>query len=246
MVQGGMSTRDASLRIPEEFRKDAVALYRAAVGKRTYAAVAADLGITAESLRTDTTSKTTAVARGERATCSSTRVPRVDGEAGCPVSFQSRSTRCRSASVRSGNARTARPGSSAAAASRWLRVCPSRTDPRVPASLVAGTPVWNSGKRFVWLDEARSPDPAARDSISPPPAARPQERNGPGQALPGTVRSALRGSQELLTSGLRVLGTRQGHLQCSHHCLVVPGEEVEGPRGRNRGVGRRETPVHGG
>ncbi|MEV7864266.1 IS3 family transposase [Streptomyces hirsutus] len=37
---------------PEEFRKDAVALYRAAVGKRTYAAVAADLGITAESLRT--------------------------------------------------------------------------------------------------------------------------------------------------------------------------------------------------
>ncbi|WP_420082613.1 IS3 family transposase (plasmid) [Streptomyces sp. JL4002] len=37
---------------PEEFRKDAVALYRAADGKRTYAAVAADLGITAESLRT--------------------------------------------------------------------------------------------------------------------------------------------------------------------------------------------------
>lgn len=36
---------------PEEFRKDAVALYRAAAGKRTYAAVAADLGITAESLR---------------------------------------------------------------------------------------------------------------------------------------------------------------------------------------------------
>ncbi|POG44891.1 transposase [Streptomyces sp. ZL-24] len=36
---------------PEEFRKDAVALYRAA-GKRTYAVVAADLGITAESLRT--------------------------------------------------------------------------------------------------------------------------------------------------------------------------------------------------
>lgn len=31
---------------PEEFRKDAVALYRAADGKRTYAAVAADLGIT--------------------------------------------------------------------------------------------------------------------------------------------------------------------------------------------------------
>ncbi|KYG51421.1 transposase [Streptomyces sp. WAC04657] len=37
---------------PEEFRKDAVALYRAAAGKRTYAAVAADPGITAESLRT--------------------------------------------------------------------------------------------------------------------------------------------------------------------------------------------------
>ena len=37
---------------PEEFRKDAVALYRAAAGRRTYAAVAADLGITAESLRT--------------------------------------------------------------------------------------------------------------------------------------------------------------------------------------------------
>ncbi len=33
---------------PEEFRKDAVALYRAATGKRTYAAVAADLGITTE------------------------------------------------------------------------------------------------------------------------------------------------------------------------------------------------------
>jgi len=37
---------------PEEFRKDAVALYRAAAGKRTYAAVAAGLGITAQSLRT--------------------------------------------------------------------------------------------------------------------------------------------------------------------------------------------------
>ncbi len=37
---------------PEEFRKDAVALYRGAAGNRTYAAVAADLGITAESLRT--------------------------------------------------------------------------------------------------------------------------------------------------------------------------------------------------
>ncbi|MGP3690743.1 IS3 family transposase [Streptomyces sp. IBSNAI002] len=37
---------------PEEFRNDAVALYRAGAGKRTYAAVAAELGITAESLRT--------------------------------------------------------------------------------------------------------------------------------------------------------------------------------------------------
>jgi transposase-like protein len=37
---------------PEEFRKDAVALYRAADGKRTYAAVAADLGISGETLRT--------------------------------------------------------------------------------------------------------------------------------------------------------------------------------------------------
>lgn len=36
----------------EEFRRDAVALFRASAGKRTYAAVAADLGITAESLRT--------------------------------------------------------------------------------------------------------------------------------------------------------------------------------------------------
>ncbi|MFJ8429108.1 transposase [Streptomyces sp. NPDC094021] len=36
----------------EEFTKDAVPLYRAAAGKRTYSAVAADLGITAESLRT--------------------------------------------------------------------------------------------------------------------------------------------------------------------------------------------------
>lgn len=36
---------------PEDFRKDAVALYRAADGKRTYAAVAADLGISGETLR---------------------------------------------------------------------------------------------------------------------------------------------------------------------------------------------------
>lgn len=37
---------------PEEFRKNTVALCRAAAGKRTYAAVAADLGITEEPLRT--------------------------------------------------------------------------------------------------------------------------------------------------------------------------------------------------
>lgn len=37
---------------PGESGKDAVALYRAAAGKRAYAAVAADLGIIAESLRT--------------------------------------------------------------------------------------------------------------------------------------------------------------------------------------------------
>ncbi len=35
----------------EEFRNDAVALYRAAAGKRTYAAVAADVGVTGETLR---------------------------------------------------------------------------------------------------------------------------------------------------------------------------------------------------
>ncbi|WP_093802141.1 IS3 family transposase [Streptomyces sp. Wb2n-11] len=36
---------------PEKFRNDAVALYRAADGKRTYAAVAADVGVTGETLR---------------------------------------------------------------------------------------------------------------------------------------------------------------------------------------------------
>jgi transposase len=36
---------------PVEFRNDAVALYRAAGGKRTYAAVAADVGVTGETLR---------------------------------------------------------------------------------------------------------------------------------------------------------------------------------------------------
>jgi transposase len=37
---------------PEEFRKDAVALYRASGGKHTYAAVASELGSTGETLRT--------------------------------------------------------------------------------------------------------------------------------------------------------------------------------------------------
>ncbi|MBB4903368.1 hypothetical protein FHS37_007465 [Streptomyces griseostramineus] len=50
------SGRDAQVEgkppYPEGFRKEAVALCRAAAGKRTYAAVAADLGITAESPRT--------------------------------------------------------------------------------------------------------------------------------------------------------------------------------------------------
>ncbi|GAA3011727.1 hypothetical protein JCM13580A_62760 [Streptomyces drozdowiczii] len=36
---------------PEELRSDAVALYRAAGGRRTYAAVAADVGVTGETLR---------------------------------------------------------------------------------------------------------------------------------------------------------------------------------------------------
>ncbi|QCX82362.1 Transposase (plasmid) [Streptomyces sp. YIM 121038] len=36
---------------PEEFRNDAVALYRAAGGQRTYAAVAADVGVIGETLR---------------------------------------------------------------------------------------------------------------------------------------------------------------------------------------------------
>ncbi len=48
MVQGGGRKSP----YPEEFTKDAVELYRAAAGKRTYSAVAADLGIMAESLRT--------------------------------------------------------------------------------------------------------------------------------------------------------------------------------------------------
>lgn len=52
MAQGAMSRWDASLRIRRSSGKDVVALYRAAGSKRTYAAVAANLGITAESMRT--------------------------------------------------------------------------------------------------------------------------------------------------------------------------------------------------
>ena len=36
---------------PEEFRRDAVALFRATGGARTYSAVAADVGVTGETLR---------------------------------------------------------------------------------------------------------------------------------------------------------------------------------------------------
>ncbi|WP_267882132.1 transposase, partial [Streptomyces sp. NRRL F-2664] len=36
---------------PEEFRNDAVVLWRAAAGRRTYAAVAADVGVAGETLR---------------------------------------------------------------------------------------------------------------------------------------------------------------------------------------------------
>ncbi|MFB0633492.1 transposase [Streptomyces sp. AB3(2024)] len=36
---------------PEEFRNDAVALWRAAAGRRTYSAVAADVGVSGETLR---------------------------------------------------------------------------------------------------------------------------------------------------------------------------------------------------
>lgn len=50
---------------PEEFRRDAVALYRAADGERTYAAVAADLGISGETLRTWVRKDTARNARSE-------------------------------------------------------------------------------------------------------------------------------------------------------------------------------------
>jgi transposase len=50
---------------PEDFRSDAVALYRAADGKRTYAAVAADLGISGETLRTWVRKDTARSARSE-------------------------------------------------------------------------------------------------------------------------------------------------------------------------------------
>lgn len=52
---------------PEEFRRDAVALYRAADGTRTYATVAADLGISGETLRTWVRQDTARTARsGDR------------------------------------------------------------------------------------------------------------------------------------------------------------------------------------
>ncbi len=44
---------------PEEFRKNAVALYRASGGRHTYAAVAPELGITGETLRTRVRKDTT-------------------------------------------------------------------------------------------------------------------------------------------------------------------------------------------
>nr|GLK33624.1 transposase [Rhodococcus wratislaviensis] len=55
----------ASVAVPEEFRRDAVALYQAAEGKRTYAAVAADLGISGETLRTWVRKDTARNARSE-------------------------------------------------------------------------------------------------------------------------------------------------------------------------------------
>ncbi len=49
----------------EEFRRDAVALYRAGGGTRTYAAVASDLGISGETLRTGS-ARTTPRRRAQR------------------------------------------------------------------------------------------------------------------------------------------------------------------------------------
>ncbi|GGJ70674.1 hypothetical protein GCM10010121_096630 [Streptomyces brasiliensis] len=52
---------------PEEFRKDAVALYRVAGGGRTYAAVAADVGVTGETLRSWVRQADELAGRGTRA-----------------------------------------------------------------------------------------------------------------------------------------------------------------------------------
>lgn len=50
---------------PVEFRNDAVVLYRAGGGKRTYAAVAADVGVTGETLRSWVRQAGEAVGRGQ-------------------------------------------------------------------------------------------------------------------------------------------------------------------------------------
>ncbi|MFE2832973.1 IS3 family transposase [Streptomyces mirabilis] len=50
---------------PVEFRNDAVALYRAGGGKRTYAAVAADVGVTGETLRSWVRQADEVVGRGQ-------------------------------------------------------------------------------------------------------------------------------------------------------------------------------------
>ncbi|MGW6016286.1 transposase [Streptomyces sp. NPDC055210] len=50
---------------PVEFRNDAVALYRAGGGKRTYAAVATDIGVTGETLRSWVRQADEAAGRGQ-------------------------------------------------------------------------------------------------------------------------------------------------------------------------------------
>ncbi|MGW3150945.1 hypothetical protein ACWDG1_41195 [Streptomyces sp. NPDC001177] len=54
---------------PEELRKVAVAWFRAASGKRTYAAVAAELGMTGETLRTWARRTAPAHVRAPRGRC---------------------------------------------------------------------------------------------------------------------------------------------------------------------------------
>ena len=66
----------------EEFRKDAVALYRAADGKRTYAAVAADVGVSGETLRT-WVRKDTARTRARRTAVPAPTGPRRTSSRGC-------------------------------------------------------------------------------------------------------------------------------------------------------------------